>query len=211
MIDSKKKLQMYLNADKFALGYNKKFPNPIKDSVWIYEILLRKCEYHRNVGNTIRKLIYGYFLKKYGYKLGFSISANCFGPGLRINHHGLLIVNAKARIGKWCDVHQGVNIGQNGYYDENQLGGVKSCVPVLGDFIFIGPGAKLFGDIKIGNGVRVGANAVVNKSVADGKTVFGCPQVEKYSTKKHITIASPEFEAEFLKKYPQYKDMMAEW
>ena len=84
-------------------------------------------------------------------------------------------------------------------------------MPLLGDFIFIGPGAKLFGDIKIGNGVRVGANAVVNKSVADGKTVFGCPQVEKYSTKKHITIASPEFEAEFLKKYPQYKDMMAEW
>lgn len=32
MIDSKKKLQMYLDADKFALGYNKKFPNPIKDS-----------------------------------------------------------------------------------------------------------------------------------------------------------------------------------
>lgn len=90
-------------------------------------------------------------------------------------------------------------------------GGVKSCVPVLGDFIFIGPGAKLFGEIKIGNGVRVGANAVVNKSVADGKTVFGCPQVEKNSTKKHITIASTDFEAEFLKKYPQYEGMMEDW
>lgn len=90
-------------------------------------------------------------------------------------------------------------------------GGVKSCVPVLGDFIFIGPGAKLFGDIKIGNGVRVGANAVVSKSVADNKTVFGCPQVEKYLIKKHITIASIEFEAEFLKKYPQYKEMIQDW
>ena len=92
-----------------------------------------------------------------------------------------------------------------------KVGGVKSCVPVLGDFIFIGPGAKLFGDIKIGNGVRVGANAVVSKTVADNKTVFGCPQVEKDSTKKHITIASTDFEAEFLKKYPQYKGMMHEW
>ncbi len=81
---------------------------------------------------------------------------------------------------------------------------------MLGDFIFIGPGAKLFGEITIGNGVRVGANSVINKSVSDNKTVFGCPQVEKDSTKKHITIASPEFEAEFLKKYPQYKEMMEE-
>ena len=84
-------------------------------------------------------------------------------------------------------------------------------MPVLGDFIFIGPGAKLFGEIKIGNGVRVGANAVVNKSVADGKTVFGCPQVEKKSTKKHITIASTDFEVEFIKKYPQYEGMMEDW
>ena len=92
-----------------------------------------------------------------------------------------------------------------------KVGGVKFCVPVLGDFIFIGPGAKLFGDIKIGNGVRVGANAVVNRSVTENKAVFGCPQVEKDFIKKHITIASPEFEEEFLKKYPQYKDMMVEW
>jgi serine acetyltransferase len=82
---------------------------------------------------------------------------------------------------------------------------------MLGDFMFIGPGAKLFGDIKIGNGVRVGANTVVSKSVADNKTVFGCPQVEKDSSKKHLTIASPEFEAEFLKKYPQYKELLEEW
>lgn len=92
-----------------------------------------------------------------------------------------------------------------------KVGGVKSCVQVLGDFIFIGPGAKLFGDIKIGNGVRVGANAVVNRSVTENKTVFGCPQVEKDFIKKHITIASPEFEAEFLKKYPRYEGMMEEW
>lgn len=84
-------------------------------------------------------------------------------------------------------------------------------MPVLSDFIFIGPGAKLFGDIKIGNGVRVGANAVVNRSVTENKTVFGCPQVEKDFIKKHITIASPEFEAEFLKRYPQYEGMMEDW
>ena len=89
-----------------------------------------------------------------------------------------------------------------------KVGGVKFCVPVLGDFIFIGPGAKLFGDIKIGNGVRVGANAVVNMSVTENKTVFGCPQVEKDFIKKHITIASPEFEEEFLKRYPQYEGMI---
>lgn len=36
--------------------------------------------------------------------------------------------------------------------------------PTIGNNVYIGPGAKIFGDIQIADGVKIGANAVVNKS-----------------------------------------------
>ncbi len=84
--------------------------------------------------------------------------------GLRINHHGLIVVNAKAKIGEWCDIHQGVNIGQNIENDS---------VPIIGDNVWIGPGAKIFGKIEIGDNVMIGANAVVNKSFSNGNCRLG--------------------------------------
>ena len=91
---------------------------------------------------------------------------NVFDYGLRINHFGLLIVNPNCRIGKFCDIHQGVNIGTS--FD----GG---C-PTLGDNCWIGPGAKLFGGIVIGNEVAIGAGAIVTKSFAeDNITIVGNP------------------------------------
>ncbi|MBO7467834.1 MAG: hypothetical protein J6T94_09165 [Bacteroidaceae bacterium] len=133
--------------------------------------------------------------------LGFSISANCFGPGLRINHFGLLIVNSQCHIGKWCDIHQGVNLGDNG---EVVGGKYISAVPTIGDFCFIGPGAKIFGKITVGNEVRIGANCVVNKSIGDKMSVKGIPAIASPNRKELSTIACSSFEAMFLKSYPQY-------
>lgn len=206
MIKDKQTLQLYLDADKFALGINRRFPRPFMDSIWRYERTLRYYEYHKNVGNKLRRFIYSLLLSIRGERLGFSISGNCFGPGLRINHHGLLIVNAKARIGKWCDVHQGVNIGENGYLDEQ--GKVVSEVPSLGDYCFIGPGAKIFGGCKIGDNVRIGANAIVNKDVPSNNTAFGNPMQTHMNKRGIITIATPSVEEEFLNKYPQYRELL---
>ena len=47
--------------------------------------------------------------------------------------------------------------------------------PIIGDNCFIGPGAKLFGRISIGNNVAIGANSVVNKSFPDNVTIAGVP------------------------------------
>lgn len=206
MITNKQTLQLYLDADKFALGINRRFPRPFMDSIWRYERTLRYYEYHKNVGNKLRRFIYSLLLSIRGERLGFSISGNCFGRGLRINHHGLLIVNAKARIGKWCDVHQGVNIGENGYLDEQ--GKVVSEVPSLGDYCFIGPGAKIFGGCKIGDNVRIGANAIVNKDVPSNNTAFGNPMQTHMNKRGIITIATPSVEEEFLNKYPQYRELI---
>lgn len=206
MITNKKTLQLYLDADKFALGTNRRFPLPFVDSIWRYQRALRFYEYHKNVGNKIRQYFYSFLLTRRGERLGFSISGNCFGLGLRINHHGLLIVNAKAKIGKWCDIHQGVNIGENGWIDES--GKQVSEVPTLGDFVFIGPGAKLFGNCKIGNHTRIGANAIINKDIPNDYTAYGIPQLNTPNKRHIITIAEKRTEELFLQKYPQYKELI---
>ena len=91
-----------------------------------------------------------------------------FDAGLRINHYGLIVVNEHARIGKYCDIHQGVNIGMSGEHQDD--------VPVIGDNVWIGPGAKLFGKITIADECQIGANAVVNKSFDEkGITIAGVP------------------------------------
>lgn len=206
MITNKTILQLYLDADKFALGINRKCPIPFVDSIWIYQRTLRFYEYHKNVGNKIRICYYAFLLQRRGLRLGFSISGNCFGPGLRINHHGLLIVNAKARIGKWCDIHQGVNIGENGYISED--GRFVSEVPTIGDFCFIGPGAKLFGGCKIGNNVRIGANAIINKDIPNNCTAYGSPQQNAPNKRNIITIATERTEELFLQKYPYHTELI---
>ena len=69
---------------------------------------------------------------------------------------------------KNCNISQGVTIGIVN-------SGEKAGVPSIGDRVYIGPGAKIIGNIKIGNDVAIGANAVVVSDVPDGVTVGGIP------------------------------------
>jgi len=48
-------------------------------------------------------------------------------------------------------------------------------VPVLGNNVFIGAGAKLFGNIRVGNNVAIGVNCVVTKDVPDNAVIVGIP------------------------------------
>lgn len=165
MIQSKADLKEFLKADAFVYG-GRKTPRFFGDEQWKYVIALRKREYYQNTGkNKLMHLYYRFKHRRMSLKLGFDIPCNVFGKGLKINHFGCIIVNPKAKIGDWCDIHQGVNIGES----------VDKCAPVIGENVWIGPGAKLFGNITIGNNVMVGANAVVNKSFDDNVAVAGVP------------------------------------
>lgn len=204
MIKTKEDLKFYLAADKFALGKNKSRPSK-KDEVWKFQILLRKVEYYQNnKNNFISKLLLRHYkLKKHklGIKLGFDIPENVFGPGLRINHFGNIVINGCALIGRWCDIHQGVNIGSNNSQTADTL------VPEIGENVWIGPGAKIFGDIKIGNEVQIAANAVVNKSVPDNKTFGGIPAkiISNKGTESVNVSASKSNMMKFFNLYPEYR------
>lgn len=51
------------------------------------------------------------------------------------------------------------------------IGRSRGKAPVIGDNVFIGPGAKIFGGIRVGNNVKIGANCVVFQDVPDNSTV----------------------------------------
>jgi len=91
------------------------------------------------------------------------------GPGLYVAHWGGIIVSRRATLGARCDLSPGVTIGE-AVGREGRFG-----APTLGDRVFLGPGAKLCGPIRVGNDAAIGANAVVNRDVPEGVTAAGVP------------------------------------
>jgi serine O-acetyltransferase len=105
---------------------------------------------------------------------GISIPAEAtIGPGLRIHHFGGIIVHSKAVVGEGCTLYHGVTLGD--------LGGWGGA-PRIGHHVLIGAGAKLLGQIDIGDYCRIGANAVVLTSVPPRCVAVGVPAVIKAST-----------------------------
>lgn len=99
---------------------------------------------------------------------GISISPSArIGPGLQVGHFGGIFVNGRATIGAGCTLGHDVTIGQ----DVDPPFGI----PTIGRGVYIAPGAKIFGDITIGDHVAIGANAVVRDSVPDRGIAVGIP------------------------------------
>lgn len=89
------------------------------------------------------------------------------GGGFFVSHGNSTIVYAQS-VGKNFLIHQNVTIGRGKKINGND-------VPVIGDNVFIGTGAIVIGGIHIGNNVKIGAAALVNKDVPDNCTVVGNP------------------------------------
>lgn len=97
--------------------------------------------------------------------LGIDISINAdIGPGLFIGHFGGIFLHCHA--GERLSVGQGVTVGYKG-------AGKSDAWPRLGDDIYIGAGAKVIGDIRVGHHAVIGANTVVTKNVPAGMRVVG--------------------------------------
>ncbi|HVJ97091.1 MAG TPA: serine acetyltransferase [Acidimicrobiia bacterium] len=92
------------------------------------------------------------------------LASSEIGPGLFIQH-GFATIVAARRLGANCWVNQQVTIGFDAP-DER---------PVLGDGVSVHAGAKILGAVTIGDGARIGANAVVIHDVPAGSTAVGVP------------------------------------
>jgi serine O-acetyltransferase len=100
-----------------------------------------------------------------------AICCNCiigrgahFGPGFVLIHSTGVVINGSVR-------------GGSGVYIEHQvtIGAERRQSPVLGNDVFLGAGAKVLGPVTIGDGARVGANAVVVHDVPSHASVVGIP------------------------------------
>ena len=104
-----------------------------------------------------------YLLLNFGIRIlwGIDMSRRTrIGPGLYIAHFGGIVISPQAVIGARCNISQGVTIGVSGRGD-------RAGVPVIGNDVYIAPGACLFGPIRIGNNAKIGANAAVGQDVPD--------------------------------------------
>jgi serine O-acetyltransferase len=110
---------------------------------------------------------------------GISIPAEAtIGKGLRIHHFGGIILHSGVILGEHCTIYHGVTLGDRGGH-----GGA----PRVGHRVLIGAGAKLIGEIKVGDDCVIGANAVVHTSVPAQHLAVGVPA----TIKKRRTGARP--------------------
>lgn len=178
MIKTKQDYKYYLSQDANNGQFQKTVINYLFHDTWKFLRLLRLLEYLKNTKTGFHwKVVVTIFinlrLRAKGKKLGFSIPPNVFGPGLILPHVGTIVVSDMAKVGANCKLHVCTNIGAS-YYASNEA-------PQIGDNCYIAPGAKIFGSISIANNVRIGANAVVNKSCkSENVSLLGVPAKEHY-------------------------------
>jgi len=91
------------------------------------------------------------------------------GRRVFIDHGMGIVVGETAEIGDECTIYQGVTLGGTSLYK-----GTKRH-PTLGRGVVVSAGAKVLGGFTVGDGARVGANAVLLKPVPPGATAVGIP------------------------------------
>ncbi len=101
---------------------------------------------------------------KSGIEIPFDVR---IGRRVEIHHHSGIVINGYVEIGDGCIIRQNVTIGIKEIGDHG--------APILGRNVEVGAGAVILGHIRIGDGARIGANAVVMTDVPDGATAVGVP------------------------------------
>jgi len=113
------------------------------------------------------------------------------GPGLFIDHGMGVVIGETAELGEEVTLYHTVTLGGT-----NLQKGKRH--PTLGDRVTIGAGAKILGPIVIGSDSRVGANAVVVKSVPSNSVVVGVPGQIIARSRPHTAKDRPDLEHSLL-------------
>ena len=163
MIKDYQTFKQYRRTEKSKRGIKEFFfPEPTQ----VFLKWLRRTQWHYNANGLLHKLLFllaYHCYRKISLRTGFSIPKNVCAPGLSLPHYGSIVINANCKIGKNCRIQNNVNIGATGG---------SSKAPIIGDNVYIGPGAVIYGDIEIADNCYIGANAVVNKSFIEPFSVI---------------------------------------
>jgi serine O-acetyltransferase len=107
------------------------------------------------------------------------------GPGFFIDHGMGVVIGETTEIGRDVTLYHGVTLGGTSLQKGKRH-------PTIGDRVVVGAGAKVLGAIKVGEDSRVGANAVVIKSVPPNTVVVGVPGQNVSRTSPHHSGDAPD-------------------
>lgn len=135
-----------------------------------YIVWLRMAQYAMGRPAHILLRIYSAIrLKMIRNRTGIQISPSTrIGKGFYIGHFGSIVINPAVTIGECCDIIQTCTLGLA--YRGKNIG-----VPQIGNRVYIGPGARVIGNVRIGNDVAIGANAVVTHDAPNMTVIAGVP------------------------------------
>ncbi len=132
-------------------------PDTSKDNPTSTDVLLFFCRRHVPLLSKLVRVL-------------FNSDIHCRLPAdVHMPHPYGIVLHRQAVIGHRVTIMQQVMIGGR---DHDQ-----HIAPVIGDDVTIGAGARVLGDVRIGNGATIGANAVVTRDIPPGATVVGADRI----------------------------------
>ena len=133
-------------------------PDTSKDNPASTDVLLFFCRRHVPLLSKLVRVL-------------FNSDIHCRLPNdVHMPHPYGIVLHRQAVIGHRVTIMQQVMIG-------GRHGGDPNIAPVIGDDVTIGAGARILGDVRIGNGATIGANAVVTRDIPPGATVVGADRI----------------------------------
>lgn len=101
------------------------------------------------------------------------------GKGTLLGYKGIgVIIHSNSKIGENCIIGSNVTLGGGNGPSKNKIAmfnEIRRNVPVVGDRVYLATGAKIIGDVVIGNDAIIGANAVVRCDIPPGTVWGGVP------------------------------------
>lgn len=134
---------------------------PTEQANLLIKLVLKLNTKKSILSKCFKLLVRNNLQKKYNIIIGdkCDIGVNVYFP-----HPQNIVIGEYVKIGNNCILYQDITIGQN-----------KGEYPILGNNIIVYPGAKIFGDIRIGDNSVIGANSVVNKNFENNTVIGGNP------------------------------------
>ena len=174
-----KETLLYIKEDAFRLFPRKSLKQKVKliltcliDSKFGVLFWFRISRYLFLKRNIVAKILFVpalviYRIMQHWTGIQIPVRVNIKG-GVKISHFSDIVIVGESVIGKNLTIMQGVTIGR-GFSKKNY-----GC-PSIGDNVIVFTGAKVFGNITIGNNVIIGANSVVLTDIPSNSVVAGNP------------------------------------
>lgn len=144
--------------------------------------LLEKPFYVRILLIPIKILLQHHLASSWGIEIGDEAK---LGKGFRIVHYGGIFIDSRVVAGENLHISHDVTLGGVG-------SGKHKGWPTIGNNVYIAPGAKVVGNVRVGNNVKIGTNAVVDRDIPDNALVQVRPALAVVFPSYALTSETPE-------------------